>query len=406
MQEKLKTSNKLDINIITNLKANLSKDTTLIALDIYKCYDNIDLTILNNMILNDANFDEIAKREWIDTLLDLYALNYDLNGKVIYRTKGIPQGSILAPFICNYYISRIINQPHYQQFIKELKITIYADNIFIVCKEKSDQEIEDIITNFKILFDLFKLKFNKPQIVKFNKIISCTNTNYINDESKAKNIKILGLPLINYENTITVDLKKIKFKFIEPISQPGYKAVKRIRKYIIPKYNFYRKIISNWTNDNTKENYTRWFKINLREFLQKSIINVKFSDIFINYIIDKNSINIQEVIKWLDYNGRFYSYWLQSYDDFKPDEANNYKIINTIKKLGENLLQNQKKFNRNTIYKILKENTPVSEFKTWPNEYGKEDSPNYRETFKALDHIYFTYITKQNIFGAFDEIIL
>ena len=402
----MKLSNKLDINIITNLKANLSKETTLIALDIYKCYDNIDLTILNDMILNDINFNEVAKQEWIHTLMDLYALNYDLNGKVIYRTKGIPQGSILAPFICNYYISRIINYPHYQQFVKELKVTIYADNIFIVCKGKSDQEINDIITNFKILFDIFKLKFNEPQIYKFNKIKSNTNTSYIKDENKVKYAKILGLPIINYENTIMVDPKKIKFNFIEPISQPGYKVIKRIRKFIVPKYNFYRKIIENWTNDNFKKNYTKWFKINLREFLQKSIINIKFSDTFIDYIIDKNSINIKEVIKWLEYNGRFYSYWLQSYNDFKPDEANNYKIINTIKNLGQNLLQNHKKFNRNTINKILKDNIPVNIYKTWENEYGKEDSPNYRETFKALDHLYFTYITKQNIFGAFDDIIL
>ena len=213
---------------------------TLITLNLYKRNDCININILNDLIINDQILK--AKEKWMSFLSDLYALNYDLNDNIIYRYRGLPQGSVLSPFLCNCFISKILKDPYYVNQIDQLRITVFADNIFIVCKDKTDLEIQNTIPMMENLFARYDLTFNLPKIIKFEEVWVPKNMT-IPDALNIKRFKLLGLPILAFKNAIMIDPNRLQFNFIEPIAEPGYRVCKGLRKYVLPKYNFYKIMI-------------------------------------------------------------------------------------------------------------------------------------------------------------------
>ena len=85
--------------------------------------------------------------------------------------------------------------------------------------------------------------------------------------------------------------------------------------------------------------------------------------------------------KFKQKNAKYFTYWLATYNDYTKDDAGNYKLINMIKEIAFNIYSKFKKFDRNSIMNIFKENLHVDTYGSWPNDYGKPFSCNFKEKF-------------------------
>ena len=75
--------------------------------DIQKAFDSINRTLLKEMINKDFEGED---KKIIMNFLELYDnINYSILGKIIYPTKGSPQGSSVILIIFCYYIEKAIN---------------------------------------------------------------------------------------------------------------------------------------------------------------------------------------------------------------------------------------------------------------------------------------------------------
>lgn len=105
--------------------------------DIAKAYDNVDLDLLNQIIL-EMNPPADVLIEWQDELRDLKVLNMDVSGVCIKRSNDFPQRSELAPGLFNIYTAYILNHlvipPHWE-------ITVFADNWVLTSKQLSKQQM-------------------------------------------------------------------------------------------------------------------------------------------------------------------------------------------------------------------------------------------------------------------------
>ena len=109
------------------------RGTLLLNMDIKKAYDNVPLSVLDEMISSRCNDPEVLD-QWKRELMDLKTLNYRVsNATDILRTDGLPQGSELAPLLFNYYTTIILQDPAIQNTIGRYGLTlqIYADNWII-----------------------------------------------------------------------------------------------------------------------------------------------------------------------------------------------------------------------------------------------------------------------------------
>ena len=93
----------------------------------------------------------------------------DKNGKVFYSShcdveRGVPQGSLLGPFLFILYINNLPN-------VVDRPVFLYADDTSVICHEDEDLQ-EDITTTFTKLHEWFcandlKMNITKTEIVEY-----------------------------------------------------------------------------------------------------------------------------------------------------------------------------------------------------------------------------------------------
>ena len=111
----------------------------ILTFDIYKAYDNVDLDTLDNLMdYYCSDLDVLA--EWKNQLMDMKMLNMSISGQMLYRTKGVPQGSELAPFLFNFFTTCILYA--IDSLGISSKILIYADNWILINNDKKIIENE------------------------------------------------------------------------------------------------------------------------------------------------------------------------------------------------------------------------------------------------------------------------
>lgn len=141
----------------------------LVKIDIEKCFDNLD----HNYIVKNFPF----PKKYLKLLIRwLKCTNINQNGKKDKLTKGVCQGSVIGPLICNYVLSNILSKFfNDKQFPKSIKTTNmkgnlrwldvtrfiigYAEDIMI--KVISEQEANYVITKLEKILKPVGLNINK-----------------------------------------------------------------------------------------------------------------------------------------------------------------------------------------------------------------------------------------------------
>lgn len=100
-----------------------------VSTDIMNCFDNIPqgrlLTMVSELIQDDSALQLIEK--WVS--------GSGAHGKLFFRSRrGIPQGAVISPFLCNLYLTPLDNMlsSHGIHFVR------YADNILIMTKTRKE----------------------------------------------------------------------------------------------------------------------------------------------------------------------------------------------------------------------------------------------------------------------------
>ena len=372
---------------IDTLGVNFPSDRYLIILDVYKAYDFVNLDLLDNWIRKDKNFTIYELKEWEDELQDLKALNFNVSGQIIKRTRGLPQGSELSPILFNYYMSRILEMNEIDYILREAYVTIYADNIFIVVRNKNLEYCKNLILQLTDEFMKYNFSFNADdiRIERINGYCCFKNIRNYNKLENVDSFKILGVKFHNINNKLVINPDNAMEELICKHSNIPYKMVKIAKRYIVPKYRFYYnsfKIIS----DMLAENYNAWFKKEFRKWLKVAIISNKISDDFIDYILGDY---IPNEIKENHILGNNFTYWIKDYDDFNSENTNNYVAINKIKDLARFIWKYKKRLNAISIIGLLYNDS-------WDPNRKNDYKGNINKSFEALDRLYNCFIANKN----------
>ena len=179
---------------------NLKQHKYLIALNVHKAYESVMLYILDQFIQNDIYFTDFEKEEWQAEVEDLKASNIDISGNNIYSSQGIPQDSELAPYLLNYYMSRILEDPIIIKLLKDCEFTIYADNIFIVNNFDNEEMCKKLVVNLNNAFNKYNFSFKREY-----RIIKIDDFSFPNEFKKSNELD-------NYQS---INISGIKFNPIE-----------------------------------------------------------------------------------------------------------------------------------------------------------------------------------------------
>ena len=117
--------------------------------DVKKAYDNVNLDLLSQDILNMDTLSPEEQNNALSIIDDWRNLNYDLGGgDICQRTRGIPQGSPASPMMFALYYSKCVYEAK-KTVPKEIWDTVllltYADNNVIVGKEENVKTVKAAI---------------------------------------------------------------------------------------------------------------------------------------------------------------------------------------------------------------------------------------------------------------------
>ena len=134
----------------------------LALVDVKKAYDNVDLDTLNTAVLyflsQEDDPDPLVLQEWLAELEDLRQLNMEVEGYLIKRSNGLPQGSELAPGLFNLYTTFLLNT--IQDLPQDVKIWIFADN-WVIGRDLKYGPLEPVV-------ELIQITSNKVEILNLN----------------------------------------------------------------------------------------------------------------------------------------------------------------------------------------------------------------------------------------------
>ena len=230
----------------------LEHQVHMLIFDIWKAFDHVDLSVLDKFIL-DTCIDEKVLEEWNAQKQDIENLDMYVEGTVIHRTRGIPQGGELSPFLFNYITTCILKEIDKLNLSSE--IIIYADNWVLLNADKRNIENDYTVIEY-VLNDYNFIIKEKPIILSFdNIIVNSKNLEPILDD---KDIRLLGLYFRNKNNSIELNIKPSTFKLKDDRSMDPHAAILNFIKFILPKYNYYYAGIKIWDEDIAKT-YRNWF---------------------------------------------------------------------------------------------------------------------------------------------------
>ena len=259
-------------------KLNLLEKKTkyLIALNVHKAYDSIMLYILDQFIQNDSYFTNSEKEEWQEELKDLSALNTDFSGNNIYRSQGIPQDSELAPYLLNYYMSRILEDPVVVELLQDCEITIYADNIFIANNFDNEVMCSEFVVNLNNAFNKYNFSFGRGcRIIKIGGFDFPKRKIKFDELDNYQSIKTIGMNFSTIENSSgIINIAKryfSRFSIFITIKDLYYKIKKDRRNCL-------------------KKVYKDWFKRELRNWLKANLVTVKIFGNVVKHILVKIGI--------------------------------------------------------------------------------------------------------------------
>ena len=185
------------------------KSYGVIFSDIAEGYDNINFELLEKFILEDKEIEPRMKdimKLWI-TLV--YNINYQISGKNIYRTKGIPMGLACSPIIFVYYVHKCINSYKYLS-----DLIMYIDDLALIIRQgERTVDIEKKMNELVKLLAIggMKLKWKKTHT------IGMTNTPILKGIKHEKKTTFLGVEIFhekfierNYDSFIEIDKNRIK----------------------------------------------------------------------------------------------------------------------------------------------------------------------------------------------------
>ena len=375
----MKSTNKLtlDKKKLTYNYIKLNKLHQIIYFDIFKAYDNVNIEILFNFIINDNKISPEFKKLALQEYFDIKNYVMRIGTEILYRKIGLAQGSLLSPSLFNYYLSRILEDGEIERYLidKNIKPLIYADNVIIILNDFfSDEYVKDIIKTFENVLAKYYMKFDKPKILKFDKIAYplCDIAYFPNIKNA---LRILGIEFYIHLDALCINYNPMKFEILPIKPTSFYRAIKHIKKYYLGKFNFYNEFLKIADNTNNLSNeYKVWFIDKIELWIRKHCVLIKIPENMINRIIFNEDM-------YPKYN--YYSFWVSTFTSEFED-----KILERYRKLCLNIVINEGLVNTlNAIKFIL---------------YGKTITiKSYSEMIKSLkllDDIYFGIKTRRNLY--------
>lgn len=302
-----------------------TKPCWLISMDIKKAYDNISLDVLDKMITENCT-DNAVLYEWKEELADLKDVNIGFSNQIIYRTKGLPQGSELAPFLFNYFTTCMVNNEDVKQILSQFQCVFYADNWILISYAQSRNTIDAYISLLRqIIFANYNLEFNESDIhinkvsqmatfpVMNQEVINNPINPYIRNEPSEK---LLGIPFIVIDETIFADIDSLIFTIKYHKVLPPHKAFKMLKKYYVPKYRYYHQILSIW-DPGGAQYYRRIFRNECRRWLMQKAVMLKVPNEMLDHLIDNTNKDVM---------ANYYFFWATKFKNMpRNDEDSDTK---------------------------------------------------------------------------------
>jgi hypothetical protein len=369
--------------------------------DVSKAYDNVSLDLLDKLMRASIT-DPVVLNQWEGELMDMQSMDININGHIIKRTKGIPQGSKLGPLLFNFYTAQIVKEIAELIEDTKLELYIYADNWIIQTKEeflskKDALKVLNVINKELMKFDLeFNLQesyatridgrqdFPTDKIDKWSKQTIIEQIKNFNKEEPA--LRILGWYFTFKNYYLSFKGSKLLFNF-----KPGYfktwkDAITFWRIQICSRYRYQYEGILKTKLSNLAKIYRRWFIMESHDWFQKYLNCLTIPIAFIETLMDKINLTKEK---------NFIEWWRK-----QRIVENKIKIrekLNKLKDIANYLLDNQIYAGVYHITDTLDMNVDLKDRFKECTKYKLENTRKYERIIQVLESTYLAIMREKSI---------